>query len=67
MASFWRENQVVQTPKKKKKNLKECSWFEEPKGKPGSKVACFSFFVLFHYFLLALLLKFCESERNAMD
>ncbi len=62
MTSFLRENQLVQT---KKNSLSESSWFGEPKCKMGSKVA--HFFILgglFHYFLLLLLLKFCENGRR---
>jgi hypothetical protein len=55
MASFWRENQLVQT----KKKLKGSSWFGESKGKLGSKVA--HFFIL--GFFLPLLFKFCEMEN----
>jgi hypothetical protein len=33
MASFWRENQLVQTKKKEKKFKGKSSWFREPKCK----------------------------------
>jgi hypothetical protein len=52
MASFWKENQLVWTDKK---NLKENSWFKEPKCKLGFKIV--QFLVLFHWFFLPLLLK----------
>jgi hypothetical protein len=37
MPSFWRENQLVIRPIKKKKDKKESSRFEEPRHKLGSK------------------------------
>jgi hypothetical protein len=52
MASFWKENQLVQMKKRKEKRLKESSWFGEPKCKLRIKVAhffVFSFFSLFSF------------------
>ncbi len=43
MASFWSENQLVRT--KKKKTLQESSWFGEPKCKLVSKVVHFFCFL----------------------
>jgi hypothetical protein len=49
MASFWKENQSIQT---KKRSLKDSSWFGEPKCKLGSKVAhLFIYFIVFLVFL----------------
>jgi hypothetical protein len=44
-----------------KKNLKDRSWFGEPKCKLGSKVGHF------YCFLLSLLFKLCENGRHDMD
>jgi hypothetical protein len=61
------EGKQTKPKKKKKQRLKESSWFGEPKCQPRSTVGHFSFFVFFHYFLLSLLLKFCENGWNVMD
>ncbi len=58
MTSFWRENQLVPTIKK---NLKDSSWFGEPKCKFGSNIA--RFFVLFHCFLLTC----CSNSMKMKD
>jgi hypothetical protein len=48
MALIWRENQLVQTKKKKKLKGKS-PWFGEPKCKLQFKVAHFFVFCFFHY------------------
>ncbi len=51
MASFWKENQLVQT---KEKSLKESSWFGKPKCNLGFKVAHFFVFCSFLLFSFTL-------------
>jgi hypothetical protein len=58
MASFFKENQLIQTEKKRKKSLDENSWFEEPKCNLKSKVVNFFVFL----FLFTVLKKIFGAQ-----